>query len=420
MTSNAKHASQVRNSQVRNSQARNSQAAKRVCVAIGTRPEAIKMAPVVHALARQADIEPVLLTTGQHREQLHTMLQVFGLAPDVDLAVMRPEQQLADLFGRMVPAVAHYLRELRPDYLLVHGDTLTTLAVTVAGFFEEIPVAHVEAGLRTFNLKEPFPEEASRRMCDAITDLDLPPTNWARDNLLREGKAPAHMVVTGNTVVDAVQYASQHANQHASQHASEHASQHALSHLPQGLRLTVTMHRRENLPVLAKLAEVIATILREFPQFHAVYPLHLNPKVQAAVRPVLEPIANAFLEPPHDYVTMLSLLKSSQLIITDSGGIQEEGAALGVPVAVLRNVTERPEGVHAGVLELMGNDPEVVLQRLRALLADPHRLAAMRTISNPYGDGQAGRRVAQAVAWRLGLAERPVDWHYAVEQVSYD
>lgn len=386
-----------------------SKASKRVCVAIGTRPEAVKMAAVVHALRRQAGIEPVLLTTGQHREQLHAMLQVFGLVPDVDLDVMRPEQQLADLFGRMVPAVARYLRELRPDYLLVHGDTLTTLAVTVAGFFEEIPVAHVEAGLRTFNLKEPFPEEATRRMCDAITDLDLPPTNWARDNLLREGKARAYMVVTGNTVVDAVHYATQ--NQTLPD----------LPHLPTGTRLTVTMHRRENLPVLNKLAGVIATILQEFPHCHAVYPVHLNPKVQTAVRPVLELVANAYLEPPHDYLTMLALLKSSHLVITDSGGIQEEGVALGVPVVVLRNVTERPEGVHAGALELIGNDPEVVLQRLRHLLTNPRQLAAMRSVGNPYGDGQAGSRVAQAVAWRLGLAERPEDWHYApVEQVSYD
>lgn len=386
---------------------------KRVCVAIGTRPEAVKMAPVLHALARQDGLQPLLLTTGQHREQLHAMLHVFGLVPDIDLDLMRPEQQLADLFGRMVPAVARTLRELRPDYLLVHGDTLTTLAVTLAGFFEEIPVAHVEAGLRTFNLKEPFPEEATRRMCDAITDLDLPPTAWARDNLLREGKPAAHMVVTGNTVVDAVHYASQHVNQH--QPLTN------LSHLPTGMRLTVTMHRRENLPVLDKLAGVIATLLAEFPQFHAVYPLHLNPKVQTAVRPVLEPVANAYLEPPHDYLTMLALLKSSHLIITDSGGIQEEGVALGVPVAVLRNVTERPEGVQAGALTLVGNDPAEVLRHLRMLLANPRQLAAMRAAGNPYGDGQAGVRVARAVAWRLGLAERPEDWRYvAPVEVSHD
>ncbi|MEM6430733.1 MAG: UDP-N-acetylglucosamine 2-epimerase (non-hydrolyzing) [Deinococcota bacterium] len=370
---------------------------KHVCVAIGTRPEAVKMAPVIHALRHRDDLNVTLLTTGQHREQLDAMLQVFNLVPDVDLGLMQPGQGLAELFGRMVPAVAHQLRELRPDYLLVHGDTLTTFAVTLAAFFEDIPVAHVEAGLRTYNLREPFPEEASRRMCDAITDLDLPPTGWAKQNLLREGKPESTMVVTGNTVVDAVQQVLGRAKE---------ASAKTLAHLPTTARITLTMHRRENLPVMRELAEAVATLSREFPAFHVVYPVHLNPVVQNAVRPVLESVPNVYLEQPYDYISMLGLMSSSELIITDSGGIQEEGTALGVPVVVLRNVTERPEGIEVGALKLAGNDPEKLLELVRPLL----QKAIVRPTVNPYGDGQAGERVAQAVAWRLGLADKPADW----------
>ncbi|MEM7735638.1 MAG: UDP-N-acetylglucosamine 2-epimerase (non-hydrolyzing) [Deinococcota bacterium] len=368
-----------------------------VCVAIGTRPEAVKMAPVIHALRTRNDLNTTLLTTGQHREQLDAMLQVFNLVPDVDLGLMQPGQGLAELFGRMMPEIARALRELRPDYLLVHGDTLTTFAVTLAAFFEDIPVAHVEAGLRTYNLREPFPEEASRRMCDAITDLDLPPTNWAKQNLLREGKPESTMVVTGNTVVDAVQQVLERAKEAATK---------TLTHLPTSARITLTMHRRENLPVMRDLAEAIATLASEFPAFHFVYPVHLNPVVQNAVRPVLKDVPNVYLEQPYDYISMLGLMSSSELIITDSGGIQEEGTALGVPVVVLRNVTERPEGIEVGALKLAGNDPERLLELVRPLLQQ----AITRPTVNPYGDGQAGERVAQAVAWRLGLADKPADW----------
>ena len=369
----------------------------RVAVAFGTRPEASKMAPVVRALEAHPALEPLVLVSGQHREQLDRMLEVFDLHPDVDLALMRPGASLSEAFGRMVPAVAAALRAEAPDYVLVHGDTLTTLAVALAAFFEGVPVAHVEAGLRSFDLSAPFPEEANRRLTDVVTDLDLPPTPLAREHLLREGKEPARMVVTGNTAVDAVRWALQRSALPA--------------HVPRGRPLVaVTMHRRENLPVLAGLASALASAARAHPDHLFVYPMHRNPLVREAVLPRLSGLPNVLLEDDWDYLAMLALLRSARLVVTDSGGLQEEGAALGTPVAVLRAVTERPEGVHAGTMRLLGNDPAVVETALLELLADEAALERMRRAPNPYGDGRAGPRVAAAVAWRLDLGPRPVDW----------
>lgn len=370
----------------------------RVCVAFGTRPEANKMAPVVRALHAVPGVHPVTLVTGQHREQLDASLRIFGLAPDADLAVMTERQTLPGLTARIVPAAARTLRDLAPDYVLVHGDTLTTFAVALAAFFEGIPVAHVEAGLRSHDLAQPFPEEANRRLTDVLTDLDLPPTELARRNLLAEGKREEAMVVTGNTAVDAVAWASRQARLPRA--------------LPPGPVVAITMHRRENLPVMAELAAALARVARSHRERTFVYPVHLNPAVREAIEPALSGLPNVLLEDPWDYLGMLALLARSELVVTDSGGIQEEGAALGVPVAVLRNVTERPEGVEAGGLTLLGNDPPAVEAGLEALLADAATLQAMREAPNPYGDGRAGPRVAQAVVWRLGLAERPRDWTF--------
>lgn len=369
---------------------------KRVCVAFGTRPEASKMAPVVQGLAATSGVTPLVLVTGQHRQQLDSMLELFNITPDADLDVMQARQSLPDLLGRVIPAAAEALQQLQADYVLVHGDTTTTFAVAMAAYLEGIPVAHVEAGLRSFNLQEPFPEEANRRLVDVLTDLDLPPTPLARANLLAEGKSATRMVVTGNTAVDAVHLAAERAC--------------APAHLPEGPLVAITMHRRENLPVMEKLAAAIAATARAWPDVTFVYPVHLNPAVRDAVRPALTNLPNVLLEEPYDYVQMLGLLQRSRLIITDSGGIQEEAAALGIPVAVLRNVTERPEGLEAGTLRLIGNDGEQVRRALTELLGDEDALAGMRNARNPYGDGKAGLRVAQAVAWRLGLAERPADW----------
>lgn len=368
-----------------------------VVVAFGTRPEASKMAPVVHALAAHPALRPRLLLTGQQRTQLDRMLAIFGLHADADLDVMTERQTLAELLARIVPAAAERLRALEPDYVLVHGDTLTTFAVALAAFYEGLPVGHVEAGLRSHDLRQPFPEEANRRLTDVLTDLDLPPTRLARQNLLAEGKPAERMVVTGNTAVDAVRWAV--------------ARSELPGHVPRDRPLVaVTLHRRENLPRMGELAEALGSVADDYPDHLFVLPMHRNPAVREALRPALEPRPNVLLEEDWDYLAMLALLRAARLVVTDSGGLQEEGPALGTPVAVVRDVTERPEGVEVGAVRLLGTDPPELAARLRGLLADEAALAAMRAAPNPFGDGRAGERVAAAVAWRLGRGPRPADW----------
>uniref|UniRef100_UPI00257DD576 non-hydrolyzing UDP-N-acetylglucosamine 2-epimerase n=1 Tax=Oceanithermus sp. TaxID=2268145 RepID=UPI00257DD576 len=285
---------------------------------------------------------------------------------------------------------------LESDYVLVHGDTLTTFAVAWAAFLEGVPVGHVEAGLRSGRLDEPFPEEANRRLTDVLADLALAPTPGAAANLRAEGFDPARVVVTGQTGIDAVRFAAARGRLPAG--------------LPPGPYVTVTLHRRENWPLLADLAAALARTAGRHPEFTFVYPVHKNPVVREAVRPALAGVPNFVLLEPLEFSEMAALLAASELIVTDSGGLQEEGAALGVPVAVARNVTERPEGVEAGILRLAGNEPEGFERTLRELLADAARRARMTAAPNPYGDGRAAGRVAAAVAWRLGLGPRPDDW----------
>lgn len=369
---------------------------KRVVLAFGTRPEATKMAPVYLALRQVPNVDPFVLLTGQHREQLRQALALFKIPVAANLDVMVERQPLPDLAARILPQVAKKLKELEADYVLVHGDTLTTFSVAWAAFLERIPVGHVEAGLRSHNLSEPFPEEANRRLTDVLTDLDLAPTHLAKENLIREGKDPSRIVVTGQTGVDAVLYAAR------------------VGPLPQGIGagpyVTVTLHRRENWPLLSDIAKALARVAREHPEFTFVYPLHKNPIVREAVRPVLAGIPNFALIEPLEYGSMVALLKQSILIVTDSGGLQEEAAALGVPVVVVRNVTERPEGLRTGILKLAGTSATQVYRTVSGLLGDVEALSQMRRAKNPYGDGRAAERVAQAVAWRLGLNQRPTDW----------
>ncbi|WP_287417446.1 UDP-N-acetylglucosamine 2-epimerase (non-hydrolyzing), partial [Oceanithermus sp.] len=304
---------------------------KTVTLAFGTRPEAIKMAPVHHALAARDDLRVRVLLTGQHREQLEQALAVFGVTADRDLEAMTERQALPDLFARIVPAAARALADLESDYVLVHGDTLTTFAVAWAAFLEGVPVGHVEAGLRSGRLDEPFPEEANRRLTDVFADLALAPTPGAAANLRAEGFDPARVVVTGQTGIDAVRFAAARGRLPAG--------------LPPGPYVTVTLHRRENWPLLADLAAALARTAGRHPEFTFVYPVHKNPVVREAVRPALAGVPNFMLLEPLEFSQMAALLAASELIVTDSGGLQEEGAALGVPVAVARNVTERPEGV---------------------------------------------------------------------------
>lgn len=374
---------------------------KTIVLAFGTRPEATKMAPVYRALERFSGLTPKILSTGQQRQMLDGALNVFGLTPDQDLNVMTERQTLADLTAKIVPPAGRLLKDMGADMVLVHGDTSTSFCVALSAFYSEIPVGHVEAGLRSGSLREPFPEEANRRLTGVLSTLDFSPTVTSKENLLRENKSAEQIVVTGQTAVDAVREVAGRVPLQAPWQERLNRGQEIV---------TVTMHRRENQPMMREMAQALARVAAKFPALHFVYPVHLSPAVQEAVRPVLEGVPNFELTAPLDYSDMAPLMAASKLLATDSGGLQEEGAALGVPVAVLRNVTERPEGLEAGVLKLAGNDPAQLEAVLTELLGNPAELAQMRAAPNPYGDGKAADRIAQAIGWHFGLAERPADW----------
>jgi UDP-N-acetylglucosamine 2-epimerase (non-hydrolysing) len=369
---------------------------KRVALALGTRPEATKMAPVYRALSESKEVEPIVIATGQHREQLLQALEVFNVPIAFNMDVMTERQSLPDLVARILPQAVQLLEKLRLDYLLVHGDTLTTFVMAWAGYLTGTLVGHVEAGLRSFRLYEPFPEEANRRLTAVLTDLDFAPTALAKNNLLAEGKPASRIIVTGQSGVDAIRHAA-----HFGQVPGE---------FPQGRYVMITLHRRENWSSLTDIARALRRVAREHDQYLFVYPVHLNPTVREAVWGVLSVIPNVILTDPLEYGAMAALLRRSELIITDSGGLQEEGAALGIPVAVIRNVTERPEGLASGHLSLVGTDPEQIYSGITALLEDDEKRRYLKQARNPYGDGRASVRVAQSVIWRLGCGERPSDW----------
>jgi UDP-N-acetylglucosamine 2-epimerase (non-hydrolysing) len=355
------------------------------------------MAPVYRALERVPGIDPLLLVTGQHQEQLDQALSIFGLTANANLRVMTARQQLPELVQRILPEAARHLREMRATYVLVQGDTLSTFAIAWAAFLERIPVGHVEAGLRSYDASEPFPEEVNRCLTAVVADLHFAPTSLARENLLREGKKSESIFVTGQTGVDALLFA---------------AEQGTLpDQLPPEPYVTITLHRRENWPRLTELAGVMRRAAHSHPDVTFVYPVHLNPVVREAVWPVLADVENVFLLDPLEYGSMVALMESSRLIITDSGGLQEEGTTLGVPVMIVRNVTERPEGIEGGTLRLVGTDSERLLEAISvALTAGIESAGRMPLSMNPYGDGHASERIARAVAWRLGLGSRPADW----------
>ena len=369
---------------------------KNIVLVIGTRPEAIKMAPVYEAIKLQPGLNPLILATGQHREQLYQALSLFDVEVAKNLDLMTERQSLSGLAGSMLPEVARALKEMESDFVLVHGDTLTTFAVAWTAFIEGIPVGHVEAGLRSFNLREPFPEEANRRLTDVLTELDFAPTPMAKQNLLNEGKIAERIFSTGQTGIDAILKASK------------------LGKFPQGIPennlVTVTLHRRENWPVLTDLALALKKLALDFPKHSFIYPVHLNPVVRDAVSPILDDVENFYLLDPLEYGEMAALLSKSIFILTDSGGLQEEGAALGVPVGVVRNVTERPEGVKAGILTLLGNDPYTLYEKTRSLLENPEKLKSMASSVNPYGEGKASQRISKALACYFGFGGRPEDW----------
>lgn len=364
-------------------------------VVFGTRPEAIKMAPVVAALKATPGLETLVTVTAQHRQMLDQVLDLFGIVPDVDLDLMTPGQQLPGLFAAILQGMSEVFARQRPDLVLVHGDTSTTLAAALAAFYARVPVGHVEAGLRTGNLAAPWPEEANRRLTAPLASLHFSPTQAAADNLLREGIDPAHVHVTGNTVVDALVAV---AERIASDPALADALASRFDFLDPGRRLVlVTGHRREN---FGAGFEQICLALRDLAgrgDVQIVYPVHLNPNVQDPVQRLLSGVPGVRLIEPLDYLPFVYLMTRAHLILTDSGGIQEEAPSLGKPVLVLRQTTERPEAVEAGTVRLVGTDRATIVTEASRLLDDPAAHAAMAMAHNPYGDGHAAARIASLV-----------------------
>ncbi len=379
----------------------------KVLSVFGTRPEAIKMAPVVQALADNDRIEAKVCVTAQHREMLDQVLEVFGIEPDIDLNLMRPDQTLAELSAAVFTGLDPVLAREQPDWVLVQGDTTTVMVAALAAYYNQIRVGHVEAGLRTGNKWQPFPEEINRKVAGVIADLHFAPTDWARQNLLREGVPDRQVVVTGNPVIDALrQVASRPANPELIsglrrlQVPEVYLEMEGSGTEPRKPRLVlITAHRRENFgepleQICAAIAQ-LAAMYRD--EVHFIYPVHLNPHVQEPVYRLLGGVSNISLLPPLDYLPWVYLLKQASLILTDSGGLQEEAPGLGVPVLVMRAVTERPEGLRAGTVRLVGTDRQKIVAETRRLLDDPEAYLAMSQAVNPYGDGQAAPRIVSAL-----------------------
>jgi len=370
---------------------------KKVMLVFGTRPEAIKMAPVYHAIkACPEEFELTLCVTAQHRQMLDQVLRVFDMVPDIDLDLMKEGQDLFDVTANVLLAMREVLRENRPDVLLVHGDTATTFASSLAAFYAGIKVGHVEAGLRTNNLQEPFPEEFNRQVTSKLSSWHFAPTEYSRENLLKEGVDTSSVFVTGNTVIDALFWALKKTEVDSEMKSLIH--QRLASIVPFSLEDTrfvlITGHRRENFgDGFLNICEALRDLAKEYPQVQFVYPVHLNPHVQDPVTRILSGFNNVHLIAPLDYAPFLILLKHCFLVLTDSGGIQEEAPSLGKPVLVMRDVTERPEAVEAGTVKLVGANKHKIIESVSMLLDDERKYSEMSNSHNPYGDGKASIRI---------------------------
>ena len=379
----------------------------RVLTVFGTRPEAIKMAPLVRHLNASTDIDSLLCVTAQHRQMLDQVLELFGLRPQHDLDIMRPGQDLYAITASILQRIGQVYLEVKPDIVLVHGDTTTTFAATLAAFYQRIPVGHVEAGLRTGNLYSPWPEEANRKLTGALAALHFAPTTASRDNLLRENVPPGRVFVTGNTVIDALLRVTERLS---AEPALAHAQAARFPMLRDDARLVlITGHRRENFGGgFERICQAVARLARHFPDADFLYPVHLNPNVREPVNRLLSGIDNVHLIEPQDYLPFVWLMSRSHLILTDSGGIQEEAPSLGKPVLVMRDTTERPEAVEAGTVQLVGTDLEGIVAGVATLLTDDDAYRRMSFAHNPYGDGKACERVVDILRAELpALSHRP-------------
>ena len=371
----------------------------------GTRPEAIKMCPLVKELASRPEVESLCCVTAQHRQMLDSVLEVFDVKPDWDLDIMTPRQTLSTITSKSLTGMDEAIEQLKPDMILVHGDTSTTFAGALSAFYHQVPVGHVEAGLRTYDKYSPFPEEMNRKLVTSIADLYFCPTVNNKNNLLKEGIADG-IFVTGNTVIDALK---------TTVRADYRFATEELNHLPYGEKkiILVTCHRRENYGTpMAHIMTALRRVADAFPDVELVYPVHLSPVVREAVDTYLRGVPRVHLIDPLPADEMHNLMARSYLVLTDSGGLQEEAPALGKPVLVLRRETERPEAVAAGTVQLAGTEEEPIFQMASRLLTDPAAYAAMAHAANPYGDGRACGRIADAIEYRFGLrAQPPAPFH---------
>jgi UDP-N-acetylglucosamine 2-epimerase (non-hydrolysing) len=372
----------------------------RVLSIFGTRPEAVKMAPIIQRLAGNPRVESLVCVTAQHRQMLDQILDIFQIKPQVDLDLMRPDQSLPDLTAAILQGLDPVLSDVQPDWILVQGDTTTVMAAGLLAYYHRVRLGHVEAGLRTGNKWQPFPEEVNRRMASVVADLHFAPTDWARDNLLAEGIDPASIVVTGNPVIDALlQIAGQGFQPQISPLAS----------LPPNRELILlTAHRRENFgEPLRNIFLAVRQLAEKYrDRVHFLYPVHLNPNVQGPANEILQGLPNVTLTDPLDYREMVYALQRCRFVLTDSGGLQEEAPALGKPVLVMREVTERPEAIKAGTARLVGSDQARIVREATGLIEDDMAYQAMAKAVNPYGDGHAAERIVDALLAFPGI--RPV------------
>ena len=375
----------------------------RVLSIFGTRPEAIKMAPVVKSLEQNPAIESRICVTAQHREMLDQVLELFNLHPDIDLDIMKPDQSLAALTADLFTHLDPVLLEEKPDWVLVQGDTTTVMAASLSAFYRGIRVGHVEAGLRTGDKFHPFPEEINRQITSVVADLHFAPTDFARANLLREGIPDGRIRVTGNTVIDALNYI---IAKPTPPQVEQWLQKWGIGKEDRRLVL-VTAHRRENFGApIRQICQALRVLSEHFGrEVQFVYPVHLNPNIQIPVHELLADLENVHLVDPLDYLSLIHLMRSATVVLTDSGGIQEEAAGLGKPTLVLREVTERPEGLQAGVLRLVGSDPQKIIDETTRLLEDEAAYARMAQATNIFGDGKAAARIVDAL---VTFAEHPV------------
>ncbi|QTL39690.1 UDP-N-acetylglucosamine 2-epimerase (non-hydrolyzing) [Xenorhabdus budapestensis] len=368
----------------------------KVLTVFGTRPEAIKMAPLVHALARDNAFEAKVCVTAQHREMLDQVLHLFGVKPDFDLNIMKQGQDLTDITCRILESMKPVLSEFKPDVVLVHGDTTTTMATSLAAFYQRIPVGHVEAGLRTGDLYSPWPEEANRKIAGHLATYHFAPTENSRNNLLQESIADNTIFVTGNTVIDALLWVRDRIMN--DEVLSEQFAELYPFIDPNKKMILVTGHRRENFGGgFERICEALAQIARMHPDVQVVYPVHLNPNVCEPVKRILHDIDNVILINPQDYLPFVYLMDHAYLILTDSGGIQEEAPSLGKPVLVMRNTTERPEAIDAGTVRLVGTKTQTIVDEVTRLLTDDSAYQQMSRAHNPYGDGKACQRILEVL-----------------------